>query len=139
MPSRPSEAPYAVLSAVFWAGVLAAARAEGRRAPEPTSLGDLLAVGLASSKIGSVVAEDRITVFLRRPFTDGPAAVQPKGEGFPRAVGELVTCAHCVSLWAAGALASAHLARPREIRLVARVFAAYAVAEAARPLLARFR
>jgi len=139
VPSRPSEAPYAVLSAVFWAGVLAAARAEGRRAPEPTSLGDLLAVGLASSKIGSVVAEDRITVFLRRPFTDGPAAVQPKGEGFPRAVGELVTCAHCVSLWAAGALASAHLARPREIRLVARVFAAYAVAEAARPLLARVR
>jgi hypothetical protein len=134
-----SEVPYAALSALFWAGVLAAARAEGRRAVEPTSLGDLLALGLASSRIGSVVAEDRITVFLRRPFADGPAAVHPKGEGLARAVGELVTCAHCVSLWAAGALASAHLARPRETRFVARVFAAYAVAEAARPLLARFR
>jgi hypothetical protein len=65
--------------------------------------------------------------------------VQPKGEGLARAIGELVTCAHCVSLWTAGALASAHLARPRETRFVARVFAAYAVAEAARPLLARFR
>jgi hypothetical protein len=134
-----SEVPYAALSAVFWAGVLAAARAGRERAAEPTSLGDLLAIGLASSRIGTVVAEDRITVFLRRPFADGPAAVQPKGEGLARAVGELVTCAHCVSLWTAGALASAHLARPRETRFVARVFAAYAVAEAARPLLARFR
>ncbi|MGH3115213.1 MAG: DUF1360 domain-containing protein, partial [Gaiellaceae bacterium] len=105
---RSSEAPYAVLSAVFWVGVLAAARAGGERDAEPTSLGDLVALGLASSRIGSVVAEDRITVFLRRPFADGRAAVQPKGEGLARAVGELVTCAHCVSLWAAGALASAH-------------------------------
>ncbi len=136
---RSSEAPYAVLSAVFWAGVLAAARAGRERAAEPTSLGDLVALGLASARIGSVVAEDRITVFLRRPFADGPAAVQPKGEGPARAVGELVTCAHCVSLWAAGALAAAHLARPRETRFVARVFAAWAVAEAARPLLDRFR
>jgi hypothetical protein len=134
-----SEVPYAALSAVFWAGVLAAARAGRERAAEPTSLGDLLAIGLASSRIGTVVAEDRITVFLRRPFADGPAAVQPKGEGLARAVGELVTCAHCVSLWTAGALASAHLARPRETRFVARIFAAYAVAEAARPLLARFQ
>lgn len=134
-----SDVPYAALSALFWAGVLAAARTGRERAAEPTSLGDVLAIGLASSRIGSVVAEDRITVFLRRPFADGPAAVQPKGEGLARAVGELVTCAHCVSLWAAGALASAHLARPRETRFVARVFAAYAVAEAARPLLARFR
>lgn len=133
----PSEAPYAALSALFWAGVLAAARAEGERPPEPTSLGDLLALGLASARIGSIVAEDRVTVFLRRPFAEGPAAVQPKGEGLSRAVGELVTCAHCVSLWAAGALAAAHSRRPRETRLVTRVFAAYAVAEAARPLLRR--
>jgi len=135
---RRSEAPYAVLAAAFWAGILAAARAGRERAAEPTSLGDLLALGLASSRIGSVVAEERIAVFLRRPFADGPAAVQPKGEGLTRAVGELVTCSHCVSLWAAGALASAHLARPRETRVVARIFAAYAVAEAARPLLAHF-
>ena len=134
-----SEAPYAVLAGAFCAGVLAAARVEGRRPPEPTSLADLLALGLASSRIGSVVAEDRIAVFLRRPFAEGPAAVQPKGEGLGRAAGELVTCAHCVSLWAAGALASAHLARPRETRFVARVLAAWAVAEAARPLLARVR
>jgi hypothetical protein len=137
--SGQSEAPYAVLAGAFWAGVLAAARAEGRRPPEPTSLGDLLALGLASARIGSLVAEDRIAVFLRRPFAGGPAAAEPKGDGLARAVGELVTCAHCVSLWAAGALASAHLARPRETRFVARVFAAWAVAEAARPLLARFR
>jgi hypothetical protein len=127
-----SEAPYAALSTLFWAGLLTAARAGRRELAEPTSAGDLLALGLAAAKIGSVVAEDRVTVFLRRPFADGPAAVQPAGEGARRAVGELLTCAHCVSLWAAGALAVGQLARPRETRLVARVFAALAIADAVR-------
>ena len=134
-----SETPYAALSALFRAGLLMAARAGGDRLAEPTSAADLLALGLASAKIGSTVAEDRVTLFLRRPFTEGPAAVQPAGSGLRRAVGELVTCPHCVSLWAAGALAVGQVVRPRETRLVTRVFAAYALAEAARPLLARFR
>ncbi len=115
-----------------------AAASRARGAPQVSAL-DLLALGLASAKLGSVVAEDRVTVFLRRPFAAGTAAVQPKGEGLSRAVGELLTCAHCVSLWAAGALTAAHLVRPHETRFVARVFAAYAVGEAARPLLARLR
>jgi hypothetical protein len=127
-----SEAPYAALSALFWAGLLAAARGRRRELAQPTSAGDVLALGLAAAKLGDVVAEDRVTVFLRRPFADGPAAVQPAGEGMRRAVGELLTCPHCVSLWAAGALAAAHLVRPRETRLVTRVFAALAVADALR-------
>ena len=134
-----AEAPYAALAALFWAGLLTAARAGRERPAEPISVTDLVALGLASMKIGDVVARDRITAFVRRPFAEGPAAVQPKGDGLSRAAGELVTCAHCVSLWAAGALAVAQLRRPRETRLVARVFAAYAVAEATRPLLARLR
>jgi hypothetical protein len=137
--SLTSEAPYAALSAVFWAGLLIAARAGSERLAEPTSATDVLALGLAGAKIGTIVAEDRIALFLRRPFADGPAAVQPAGEGVRRAIGELVTCSHCASLWAAGALAAAQLARPRETRLVTRVFAAYAVADAARSLLARAR
>jgi hypothetical protein len=135
----PSEAPYAALAAAFWAGLLTAAVAGKERLAEPTSATDVLALGLAGAKIGSVVAEDRVAVFLRRPFTEGPAAVQPAGDGLRRAVGELLTCSHCASLWAAGALAAAQLARPRETRLVTRVFAAYAVADAARSLLARAR
>ena len=129
-----SEAPYAALSALFWAGLLTAARRRRKALAEPTSAGDLLALGLASAKLGDVVAQDRIAVFQRRPFADGPAAVQPAGEGLRRAVGELVTCPHCVSLWAAGALAHAQLARPRETRLVTRVFAALAIADALRQL-----
>jgi hypothetical protein len=126
-----SEAPYAALAALFAAGLLTAARAAGRRPAEPASAADLLALGLAAAAIGRTVAEDRVTVFLRRPFAAGPAAVQPEGEGARRAVGELVTCAHCVSLWAAGALAAAQLARPRETRVVTRVFAGWALAEGA--------
>ena len=127
-----SEAPYVALSALFWAGLLTAARVRRGPLAEPTSTGAQLARGRAAAQHREVVAEDRITVFLRRPFADGPAAVQPAGEGMRRAVGELVTCPHCVSLWAAGALAVAQLARPRETRLVARVFAALAVADAIR-------
>jgi hypothetical protein len=129
-----SEAPYAALSALFWAGLLTAARRRRAELAEPTSAGDLLALGLASAKLGDVVAQDRITVFLRRPFADGPAAVQPAGDGLRRAIGELVTCPHCVSLWAAGALAAGQLARPRETRLVTRAFAALAIADALRQL-----
>ena len=127
-----SETPYVALSSVFWAGLVTAARAGRERLSEPTSAVDLVALGLASAKLGKIVAEDRVTVFLRRPFAGGPAAVQPAGDGIRRALGELVTCPHCVSLWAAGALAVSQLARPRETRLVARVFAALAIADAVR-------
>jgi hypothetical protein len=134
-----SEAPYAALAAAFLAGLVTAARAGRERLAEPTSAVDLLALGLASAKIGSAIAEDRVTVFLRRPLAGGPAAVQPRGEGALRALGELVTCAHCVSLWAAGALAAAQLRAPRETRLVTRVFAAWALADASRSLARRLR
>lgn len=130
-----SETPYVALSALFWAGLLAAARAGRGRLAEPTSVVDLLALGLAGAKIGNIVAEDRVTVFLRRPFADGPAAVQPAGEGLRRALGELITCSHCVSLWAIGALAAAQLGQARETKLVARTFAALALADAARSRL----
>ncbi len=132
MPLARSEVPYAALSAVFWTGLLTAAQVGRERLSEPTSAVDLVALGLASAKLGTIVAEDRVTVFLRRPFAEGPAAVQPAGEGIRRALGELVTCPHCVALWAAGALAVSQLARPRETRLVARVFAALAIADAFR-------
>jgi hypothetical protein len=131
----PGETPYAALAALFWVGLLTAAHAGRERLAEPTSAVDLLALGLAAAKIGEVVAEDRVTVFVRRPFADGPAAVQPAGEGLRRAVGELLTCSHCVALWAAGGLAAAQLARPRETRLVARAFAGLAVADLVRSRL----
>jgi hypothetical protein len=129
---RGSELPYAALSALFCAGLLAAARGGRRRLAEPTSATDLVALGLAAAAVGKVVAEDRVAVFVRRPYAKGPAAVQPAGTGLRRAVGELVTCRHCVSLWAAGALAVAQLARPRETRLVTRVLAGHALAGAVR-------
>jgi hypothetical protein len=130
VPFAPSETPYVALSAVFWAGLLTAAGAGRERLSEPTSVVDLVALGLAGAKLGKIVAEDRVTVFLRRPFADDPAAVQPAGAGIRRALGELVTCPHCVSLWAVGALGVSQLARPRETRLVTRVFAALAIADA---------
>jgi Acetyltransferase (GNAT) domain/Protein of unknown function (DUF1360) len=99
VPGARWETPFVVLSAVFWAGLLAAAQVGRERLSEPTSGVDLVALGLAGAKIGRIVAFDRVTVFLRRPFAGGPAAVQPARDGMRRAIGELVTCPHFVSVY----------------------------------------
>jgi threonine/homoserine efflux transporter RhtA len=64
-----SGAPYAALSGLFWAGLLAAAARAGRRerGDGPTTVTDVVALDIAGAKIGKVIAEDRVTVFLSVP------------------------------------------------------------------------
>ena len=134
---RPHEAPYAVLAGAFSTGLLGIVLAGRARLPERTKLTDLAAIALASHQLSQVLARDRIAVFLRAPFAEGPAAVQPKGDGMTRAVGELVTCPHCLALWLSGAFSAALLRFPRETRFAAGVLAAYALADAFRSAVAR--
>ena len=130
--TRSEETPYILLLAIFWAGLAAAGLSQRNRLPAKTSLSDLAALGLAAHAIARIVAQDRIAVFVRRPFAEGPAALQPKGTGHRRAIGELLTCPHCLGLWIAAGLAVAQLRFPRGTRLVTGVFAGRAIAEAAR-------
>src|SRR3984885_14748766 len=95
---RPPFRMYAGLTAVFnagFAGALYAARRQ-RRLPERISTQDLMLIGTASHKLSRLVAKDKVTSFVRAPFTEyqgrgGPAEVEEAArEGEVRgAIGEL--------------------------------------------------
>ncbi len=120
---------YATLVTVFSAalgGFLVLGR---NRVPERIGLGDLARVGVASYKIGRLVAKDEVTSWVRAPVTRDEDAQEPEREGMARALGELVTCPYCIGLWVSAGLTAALAVRPRETRLVTTVFAAQAVAD----------
>lgn len=103
-------AGYALITAVFngaFGGLLAAGAARGRL-PERLGAGDLLLAGVATHKLGRLLAKDKVTSFLRAPFaryegSSGPSEVSesPRGRGLRLAVGELVTCPYCIGQWLA--------------------------------------
>ena len=120
---------YAALAAAFGtvlAGFLAVA---GPRLPERISLTDTVRIGLASYKVGRLIAKDRVASFVRAPVTEDPQATEPKREGHARALGELVTCPHCIGLWAASGFAYSLVLFPRQTRLVTTIFGGQAVAD----------
>jgi uncharacterized protein DUF1360 len=120
---------YAALTAAFGAvlgGFLVVAR---RRLPERIAFGDVVRIGLASYKIGRLVAKDEVTSWVRAPVTRDADASEPKPQGVERALGELVTCPYCVGVWAASGLSYALVLYPRQTRLVTTIFGAQAVAE----------
>jgi hypothetical protein len=120
---------YAALVSVFGSalgGFLVLARG---RLPERLGFGDLARVGLASYKIGRLVAKDEVTSWVRAPVTRDEDAQEPEREGMPRALGELVTCPYCIGLWVSAGLTAAMAVRPSETRFVTTVFGAQAAAD----------
>jgi hypothetical protein len=120
---------YAALTAAFGAvlgGFLVLAR---RRLPDRIAFGDMARIGLASYKIGRLVAKDDVTSWVRAPVTRDAETNEPKPQGVERALGELVTCPYCVGVWAASALSYALVLYPRQTRLVTTIFGAQAVAD----------
>jgi uncharacterized protein DUF1360 len=120
---------YAALTAAFGAvlgGFLVLAR---RRLPDRIAFGDMARVGLASYKIGRLVAKDDVTSWVRAPVTRDTETSEPKPKGVERALGELVTCPYCVGVWAASGLSYALVLYPRQTRLVTTIFGAQAVAD----------
>jgi hypothetical protein len=97
--------------------------------PERIGFADVARLGLASYKIGRLVAKDEITTWMRAPVTRDEDAQEPEREGMARALGELVTCPYCIGLWVSAGLTGALALRPRETRFVTTVFEAQAVAD----------
>jgi hypothetical protein len=135
---KPPLASYAAFSGA-WVGGLAAAlmavRRSGRALPPPTA-GDVMLVGTASHKLSRVIAKDKITTFLRAPFTEyqgpgGPAEVEERarGTGLRRALGELLICPYCLGLWFATVLELGLVFAPRVTRLVAATFTALTISD----------
>lgn len=100
-------AGYAALGAGL-AGALLAARRAGRPLPPRLALGDVVIAGLATQKLSRIVSKDKVTSHLRAPFT---------GSG--------------VAQWIAAGFTVGHVYAPRATRLLARMWAVYAVADAA--------
>ena len=135
---RPPFRTYAALAATFNAGFAGALLAAKRkdRLPERVSPEDVILIGTASHKLSRLVAKDKVTAFLRAPFTEyqgrgGPAEVEERarGEGVRRALGELLICPYCLGLWASGAFHAGLLLAPRTTRVVASTLTALTLSD----------
>jgi hypothetical protein len=122
---------YAVLTGSFLAAASAFAAwlaRSGRELPERVAPGDLALLTVATHKAARLVAKDRVTAPVRRPFTEfeeegGPSEVEerPRGSGLRRAVGELLVCPYCLGLWIAAAMSAGMIVAPRQTRWLASV------------------
>ncbi len=140
--AQPQERPpfrvYAGLTALFnagFAGALYAAKRR-RRLPERISAQDLVLMGTASHKLSRLVAKDKVTTFIRAPFTEyqgrgGPAEVEERSrDGELRGtIGELLICPYCLGLWAAGAFHVGLIFAPRVTRVTASTLTALTVSD----------
>jgi hypothetical protein len=130
---------YVVLTGVFTAatgGSLIALRRAGKPLPERVGAGDIVLIGVAAHKLSRLVAKDKVTSFLRAPFTrfqhasgQGEVEEEPCGHGLRLAVGELLVCPYCLSQWAAAGLTLGFVASPRGTRLISSMFAAHTISD----------
>jgi hypothetical protein len=141
-------AAYATLIGIFGSmlAVLLANRKTQERAPAKVPIADVILLGAAAHRLSRVVANDRVTAALRAPFTryvdspgGGEVEEEPRGKGFRKAVGELLTCRFCVGPWIAMALVSGFTFRPRATRIVSALFAVSAVSDFIHRAYARMR
>ena len=131
-------AAYAVLTTGFFAllgGALAAARATGRELDRP-GLADVALAGLATQKVSRLIAKDKVTSFLRAPFTrfqeragHGELEEAPRSDGIRYAVGELLVCPYCLAQWVAGGIAAGWVLAPGTTRLLTAMWAVQGIAD----------
>ena len=119
---------YATLLGFYLASVavLTGIAAEQKHLRRRFSVLDLALLGIATHKLSRIVAKDRITGILRAPFvnyirTAGAGEVQeePRGSGFQRGIGHLISCPYCMAPWCATALSFGLLFVPRVTRFFA--------------------
>lgn len=131
---------YALLLGIYLSSVTAmTALARARRIKLPSQLGfaDLVLVTVATFRAARLVSKDSVTAIARAPFTrfEGPAGhgevnEEVTGTGIRHALGELLTCPFCISMWIATAAVFGLLAFPRVTRLICSVLGISAGADA---------
>lgn len=117
-------------------GSLIILRARGQDLPERFTPGDVLLVGIASHKLSRLIAKDKVTSFMRAPFTrfqqssgHGEVEEESCGHGLRLAVGELLVCPYCLAQWAATGLTIGLIGAPRLTRLLSTVLVAHTAAD----------
>ena len=133
---------YATLLAFYLTSVavLTGIAAGQKRLPRKFGALDIALLGIATHKLSRIVAKDRITGILRAPFVSyvrsagaGEVEEEPRGRGFQRGIGHLMSCPYCMAPWCATALGFGLLFAPR----VTRFFAGIVVSVAASDFLHR--
>ncbi|GAB2642776.1 DUF1360 domain-containing protein [Kribbella swartbergensis] len=140
---------YAVLMMLFSgvAGVAGAAAALWGTRSRRISPYDLLLMTAATHKLARLVTKDAVTSPVRAPFTryrgeGGPGEVMEevrKDSQFRHAIGELLTCPFCLSMWVATAFTLGLLFAPGVTRVVASTFTAVTGADYLQLLYARMQ
>jgi hypothetical protein len=135
---RPLRA-YATFAGLYAAGLtcaLLALRRSGRQLPLRPGVGDVLMVGIATHKLSRLIAKDKVTSFLRAPFTrfqettgHGEVAEEPSGHGLRLAIGELLVCPYCLAQWIATGFALGLVVAPRLTRLLGTTLVAHAISD----------
>jgi hypothetical protein len=133
-------AGYAVLSGVFAAALGAAvleARRSGRPLPDRIGTRDLILAGVATHKVSRLIAKDKVTSFIRAPFTryqgsagHGELDEAARGHGLRHAAGELLVCPYCLAQWVAAAFAVGYVRAPGPTRLLAGMWTIHTIADA---------
>jgi hypothetical protein len=133
-------AGYLVLTGTFGVALgsgLAAARRSGRPLDRP-GVADVVLAGLATQKLSRLLARDKVTAFMRAPFTrferragHGEVEEHPRGDGLRYAIGELVVCPFCLAQWVSGGFAVGWAFAPGPTRLLSAMWSAQAIADAA--------
>ncbi|MDQ3877559.1 MAG: DUF1360 domain-containing protein [Actinomycetota bacterium] len=133
-PTRPHALQAAAFSAIVGIPLLAAAR-KGRL-PATIPARDLALIGVATHKMSRLITKDKITDFLRAPFTEheghahlNEVNVKARGEGLQHAMGEMLSCPFCTGAWLAGLLVVGTVYAPRITRAVTGMFTALSVAD----------
>ena len=136
---RPPFAAYATFAVAFhgaMVGAVAAAKRSGRDLPQHVRAADVALIGTASFKLSRLISKQKVTAFVRAPFTElegkgGPAELEehPRGSGLRRAMGELLVCPYCLGLWASGAFHAGLLFAPRATRFSASVLTAITISD----------
>ena len=129
-------APYLLLNGVYAAALGAFVWRFRDRLPEEFSPRDLALIGVASHKTSRTIAKDKVTAFMRAPFTEyegsgGPGELEEsvRGKGLRRAVGELIACPYCLGLWVSAGMHVGLIHAPRTTRFVASIMATVAISD----------
>ncbi|WP_245641002.1 DUF1360 domain-containing protein [Streptomyces megasporus] len=111
-------------------------KASGRRLPERIPPLDLLLMGVATYRGSRLITKDKVTGFLRAPFTRRAGSIggaevmdEPRGHGLHRSVGELLACPFCIAMWIASGLTAGYATAPRATRLVTSCLGAVALSD----------
>lgn len=138
---RQQRLTYTALTGTFFAlfaafNLLTRRRGKGKEEEAPLKPFDLALLGLSSYRMGRLVSYDLVMQPYRAPFTEtvpdptgAGDTVQPRGSGWRRVVGELISCPICVGTWISAILTYSLEIAPRPTRALLTIMSATGLAE----------